>query len=230
MPTDRISTNSTSLQVWKNLLAGKQTTILLYGTSLTATEFPDQCGAWVIGLRKWATSHFGDRLTIKNSAEGGKDSQWGIDHLEDRVVAYRPNYLWIEFGMNDSCTPYGSTLADVEKRLATLLQRIRKELPTTGVGLLSMNPKIENALKPVAPGQHNLLSEIYSLCRAAAEQFDTDFLDIHGRWIERELADHGFLQRHIRDGVHPDGDSALEIIFPAIRGFLETRIHRDLQP
>lgn len=43
--------------------------------------------------------------------------------------------------------------------------------------------------------------------------------------VEQELADPGFLQRHIRDGVHPDGDSAFEIIFPALRGFLKTRIH-----
>lgn len=224
MPADRISTHSTSLQVWTDLLAGEQATLLLYGTSLTATEYPDQCGAWVIELRKWAKSLFGERLVITNSAEGSKDSQWGLDHLEDRVFPYQPAYLWIEFGMNDSYIPYASTLAEVEKRLATLLQKIRKELPNTGIGLLSMNPKIEDALEAVAPGQHNLLSEIYGLYRAAAESFDTDFIDIHGRWIEREMADPGFLQRHIRDGVHPDGDSAREIIFPALRGFLESRI------
>lgn len=166
------------------------------------------------------------RGSIENHQRGGrgKNSQWGLEQLEERVLKNKPDYVFIEFGMNDSYVPYACTLAQVEKQIDELTERILRSHPNLGICLMTMNPKIENAEKPVAPGRHNLLTEFYRLYQESSEKKKLDFIDHHGRWIQRERNEPGYLKKHIPDGVHPDGESAKEIVGGGVKEFLKEKL------
>lgn len=213
-----------TVTIWDSLKKGKTQTIIFYGTSLTCQEYVGGAGEWMMEVRKWGSERFGDRLKIINAAEGGKNSQWGLEQLEERVLKNKPDYVFIEFGMNDSYVPYACTLAQVEKQIDELTERILRSHPNLGICLMTMNPKIENAEKPVAPGRHNLLTEFYRLYQESSEKKKLDFIDHHGRWIQRERNEPGYLKKHIPDGVHPDGESAKEIVGGGVKEFLKEKL------
>ena len=206
--------------IWDALRKGESRTIALYGTSLTIAEEPDASGAWVLEFRRWANQRFGERLRIINSAESGKNSQWGLENLDERIVSKQPDFVFIEFGMNDSYTPYNCTLKQVEGQIEELIRRIQTTAPDTGIALMTMNPKIEDALEPVAPSKHNLLPAFYQLYADAARRHQLDFLDHYSEWIARELLEPGYLKNNIRDGVHPQGPAAVQITWSNMENYL----------
>lgn len=206
--------------IWDDLRKGGSRTIALYGTSLTIAEEPGASGAWVLEFRRWASERFGERLRIINSAESGKNSQWGLENLDERILSKKPDFIFIEFGMNDSYTPYCCTLRQVEGQIEELIQRIQKAIPGTGIALMTMNPKIEDAHEPVAPGKHNLLPAFYELYAQAARRHQLDFIDHYSDWIARELREPGYLKNNIKDGVHPQGHSAVQITWTNMENYL----------
>lgn len=48
--------------------------------------------------------------TVINSAKSAMWSQWGVDHLSERVLAYKPDMVFIEFAINDAYLPYETNL------------------------------------------------------------------------------------------------------------------------
>ncbi len=205
---------------WNALKEGKKQKLLLYGTSLTISESEGASGEWVLELRKWGKEKFQDRLTVINSAEGGKSSKWGLEQLKERVLNHQPDYVLIEFGMNDSDKFQLRTLKEVQEQLSEIILQIKASNPTIGIGLMTMNPKIENAINPAHAGRHNLLPAYYDLYREAAIKYHLDFIDHYSSWIEREKKEPGFLVQHIPDGVHPDGESVKMITFENLKTFL----------
>lgn len=68
-----------------------------------------------------------------NTAVGGWSSQNGINALEESVIAYVPDAVFIAFGMNDtSLTP----TQHIEK-IKTMVSRIRAALPDTAICLVT---------------------------------------------------------------------------------------------
>jgi lysophospholipase L1-like esterase len=204
--------------IWDDLRRGESRTVVLYGTSLTIAEGPEASGAWVLEFRRWAKERFGDRLKIVNAAESARNSQWGLENLAERVIARHPDFVFIEFGMNDSYVPYACTLKQVERQIGELIRRIQEA--RSGVALMTMNPKIEDAVEPVAPAQHNLLAAFYRLYADAASRHQLDFIDHYSAWIARELREPGYLKNHIRDGVHPQGPATVEITWANLEAYL----------
>jgi hypothetical protein len=85
---------------------------------------------------------------------------------------------------------------------------------------MTMNPKIEDALEPVAPGKHNLLPAFYQLYADATRRHQLDFLDHYSEWIARELREPCYLKNNIRDGVHPQGPAAVQITWSNMENYL----------
>ena len=44
---------------------------------------------------------YGDQINFSNRSEGGKLAQWGMDNVNERVMAENPDLVIIGFGMND---------------------------------------------------------------------------------------------------------------------------------
>lgn len=195
--------------IWDNLRKDELRTIALYDTSLTVAEESDASGAWLVELRRWAKERFGGRLKIVNAAESARNSQWGLKHLDERVLAHHPDFVFIEFGMNDSYAPYTCTLQHVEGQIGHLILRIHEA--RSGVALMTMNPTIVDALDPVAPGKHNSLPAFYQLHAEPARRNQLDSIDHYSVWIAREHREPGYLKNNIRDGAHPQGPATVEI-------------------
>jgi lysophospholipase L1-like esterase len=206
---------------WQAIKDGKPQKLVIYGTSLTIREWKGGSGEWVAEFRKWSKDKL---ITIINSAEGGKNSKWGLENLEDRVLKYQPDYVLIEFGMNDSYAPYHCTPEQVRQQLDAMISSLKQLNPDVGICLMSMNPTIDDADKPVAPGTHKLLPAFYDLYRDAAIRHGLDYIDNYATWTEREKSEPGFLKTHILDGVHPDGESAKMITWSNIENFLNSKL------
>lgn len=68
-----------------------------------------------------------------NTAVGGMDTRWGVNNLDERVVAYAPDVALIAFGMNDAKTPakeYGNMIKE-------MISRIHSALPGTEIMLVA---------------------------------------------------------------------------------------------
>ena len=87
---------ASEIQFIKNLESGKSQKIVVYGTSLTAK------GPWVPFLRNKLKEKYSENVSLINSGGSGKDSNWGLANLQKKVIDYKPNAVFIEFGMNDA--------------------------------------------------------------------------------------------------------------------------------
>src|SRR5262249_42339815 len=88
-----------------NREAGRAPTIVAYGTSLTAgSTWPSLVGARLDEVAPGLA-------TVVNAGQIGMASNWGLDHVDDRVLARRPDTVMIEFSINDAYVPYGISVA-----------------------------------------------------------------------------------------------------------------------
>ena len=116
------------------LEAGKPQTIVTYGTSLTAG------GDWVAQFNAALDEKFPKLATIVNSAQGGMWSKWGVDNLDARVIAKKPDVLFIEFSINDAYLDYKTSAEDARKNLESMIDRTLTALPGCEIILMVMNP------------------------------------------------------------------------------------------
>ncbi|MGN1098831.1 MAG: SGNH/GDSL hydrolase family protein [Christensenellales bacterium] len=123
------------------LRSGEETKILFYGDSITAG-----CNSsGVIGCEPYADSwtqmvfdslvgkYGNDKSVYINSATGGWSTQDGYDHLQERVIAYAPDAVFIAFGMNDYTLTGKQHIAIIK----AMVSEIRKSLPDTDICLIT---------------------------------------------------------------------------------------------
>ena len=77
---------------------------------------------------------------VINSGQGSSWSKWGVDNLDTRVIAKKPDTVFIEFGINDAYLPYKTSVADARANLETMITRILEAKPDTEIILMTMNP------------------------------------------------------------------------------------------
>ena len=120
---------------------------LFYGDSITTganssgrigfdpyiPSWPEQVHAEIVA----ATGNTG--LEYVNTAVGGKNTQWGLDNVQERVIAYAPDFVLIAFGMNDTLSA-----ADYSSKHEAMVNAIHAALPNAAVMLVSpMVPNLE---------------------------------------------------------------------------------------
>ena len=109
---------------------------------------------------------------LTNTAVGGMDSVWGIEHASERVCAYRPDLVILAFGMNDRCSG-----REFGERIRKLMTVIRRELPA--VEFLLVSTTLPNVLAATPP--------IY-FCAHQEEQGEV-LREMCGRFERTALAD-----------------------------------------
>ena len=78
-------------------------------------------------------------LEYVNTAVGGKNTQWGLDNVQERVIAYAPDFVLIAFGMNDTLS-----VADYSAKHEAMVNAIHAALPNATVMLVPpMMPNLE---------------------------------------------------------------------------------------
>lgn len=79
-------------------------------------------------------------VVYENTAVGGKNTAWGQQNLDSRVIAHNPDLVVIGFGMNDRATSVESYSAGIED----MIVRVHEALPSAEIVLLAtMLPNYE---------------------------------------------------------------------------------------
>lgn len=73
------------------------------------------------------------KIELINTSVGGMNTAWGRDNLDERVIAYAPDLVFIAFGMNDPATPQD----DYRAMIKEMIERIHSSLPRTEIMLVS---------------------------------------------------------------------------------------------
>jgi lysophospholipase L1-like esterase len=200
---------------FQNLRAGRNQTVIVYGTSLTAG------GAWAIALREWFDEHFPKQVKFVNSGGPGENSDWGVQNLPDRVLAHRPDLVFIEFSYNDAHAKFAMPLERGAKNLDTMVQALREKNSHVAIVLQTMNVGWD------APNSNRSLSSRPQLesfnenYRRYAREQRLPLLDHYQSWMKLKQENPAQFQAFIPDGSHPTKEGNLTVAWPAIRAFLE---------
>lgn len=185
--------------------AGRPQTVVTYGTSLTAG------GAWVGQMTGALNARYPGLVTVINSGKGSMWSKWGVDHLEERVIARKPDTVFIEFAINDAFLNYQTSPAQARTNLVAMIDRILAARADTEIILMTMNPAI---------GRHRenrpQLDAYYQMYREVAKERNLRLIDHHANWSPMLARDAALFSRYVPDGIHPNAEGCAKVITPAI--------------
>lgn len=209
-----------SSQLVDNLKAGKDQTVVVYGTSLTAG------GAWTKALNAWlVTVNHDAKVTFINSGQSGKSSVVGVQKLDEAVIAKKPDTVIIEFAVNDSFKIPGKeapvSQEQCRKNLEEMIGRIHKALPGTEIILQTMNPSWDAPNGNGSGSKRPELASYYEVYRKVAAERGLMLVDHHKNWVEIREKDGELFKTYIKDGVHPTKDASVKITFPELKAALE---------
>ena len=187
-------------QLVNRLEAGKTQTVVTYGTSLTSG------GAWVNQFAAALEARWPGKTTVVNSGAGGMWSTWGVENLETRVIAKKPDTLFIEFGINDAYLDYKTSVAKARANLENMIKRVLTAKADTEIILMTMNPPIANHLKARPEIKH-----YYEMYRQVAKEQGLKLVDHAVHW-ERVLEHNkNVFHRYVPDGIHPNAEGCGDI-------------------
>ncbi len=188
----------------QNLKAGRKQTLVAYGTSLSAI------GAWVDQLRVVADQQFPGLSTVINGAQGGANSDWGREKLEEKVLSQKPDTVLLEFSVNDAVGG-DKAVAHTRANLEHLIDRILQANPECEIILQVMNPPVGHT-KTDRPNlaAHN---QVY---RDVAKERGLRLIDHHPAWMALMEKDPVRFMLLTPDLIHPARNGSLEISTPVV--------------
>ena len=192
-------------QFVRNLQAGKKQVVVTYGTSLTDRA------RWVDELREFLDGRFPGLATVQNSGVGATDSVWGLANLDERVLAYKPDAVFIEFAINDAFTPYSISLKQCRDNLETMIGRIRHANSKCEIILLTLS---------LPTGVHfdsrPDFEQYYDVYRDVAAKHKLKFIDTYPAWKKVLFSSREKFYEYMPDGIHPGPKGCEMLSFPII--------------
>ncbi|WP_353475842.1 SGNH/GDSL hydrolase family protein (plasmid) [Salipiger sp. H15] len=180
--------------------AGLRLTVL--GTSLSNRQL------WPGEVAERLRGCAGIPVALSVVAQNGAGSDWGLAQVE-RVAAERPDLVLVEFAINDADVTDGMSLAASARTHAELIRALRDASPGTEIVLLTMSPAegLRGVIRP-------RLRAHYLQYRALADEMGVGLIDLYPRWLALPRSERGLA----RDGLHPDPQTASDLIAPVIAG------------
>ena len=200
-------------QLVKNLKEGKDQLVVVYGTSLSSGGHGK---SWMQPVADYFNEKYGKHLKYTLSGKGGMWSTWGVEHLEDSVIAKHPDAVIMEFGINDAVDRFHTSPELARLNLEYMIDRIQLQNRDCEIILQVMNMAIGKS----AAYRPNL-EAYYNMYRAVAKERGLMLIDHYPNW--QKILDQGddvFLT-HLPDGLHPNDESGRTIIAPFIIDCLE---------
>jgi lysophospholipase L1-like esterase len=156
----------------EDLLNGCLVTIVAFGDSITAgyavrRGFPS---FWKEMLQQ---KYPEARLEMINSGVSGDTTLDGLARLDWAVLAFKPDLITINFGINDAVLGLG--LEEFEMNLVEMIRRIHAGSGSE-ILLLSSQP-LET------PPYDNLVRDYYRAIKDVARQMDVGFVDVYEAWM-----------------------------------------------
>jgi acyl-CoA thioesterase-1 len=188
----------------EKLQQGRKQTVVTYGTSLT-------CGAWVQQLADALQSINPEAVDVVNSGMGAMHSDWGVDNLKSRVLAYNPDAVFIEFSINDAFLPYAISIDKSRKNLEWMIDALTKRFPECEVTLMTMNIPLSEHFD-----QRPRFEEYYEVYRKVARERAIRLIDHYVAW--KKILDGCPDNYHIYvpDGLHPSALGSARVTTPGI--------------
>ena len=145
---------------------------LFYGDSITTAAnssgkigFAPYIPGWPSQVHDAIVAATGNSgIKYVNTAVGGKNTQWGLDNVQERVISYAPDFVLIAFGMNDSMTA-----ANYSAKTEATVNAIHAALPNATVMLVP--PMVPNPEATNYASRGALFAEYEQALFALAEKF-----------------------------------------------------------
>lgn len=207
-------------QLVDNLKAGKDQTLVVYGTSLTAG------GKWVPETKKWLESINPEaKVTVVNSGQSGKNSITGLEKLDAVVIAKKPDTVIIEFAVNDAVLfpdlKQRVSIGESAENLETMVERIRKALPGTEIIVQTMNGVWDSPKGNGSATKRPELAAYYEGYRKTAAKLGLQLIDHDRNWEKLRAEDEEKFKAYVMDGVHPTPEASVAVTFPEVKRALE---------
>jgi lysophospholipase L1-like esterase len=195
------------------LARGESVHVVVYGTSLTAG------GAWTGQLRETLEKRYGGKLRWTNAAGSGMNSDWGLANVDSRVVALRPDVVFIEFAVNDAVARFNLPLRRAKANLEKMIDRIRAANPGTEIVLQVTNPVID---RPEGnSGYRPHLADYFAMVRRVAAAKRTVLVDHERNWQRALERGPDYYHRLVPDGLHPNAQGYAEVAMPKLLADLD---------
>jgi lysophospholipase L1-like esterase len=202
--------------VFKNLNAGKNQTVIVYGTSLT------HGGAWSNATRQWFEQEYPGKVKFINSGGPGQNSDWGVEKLKAKVLDHHPDLVFVEFAYNDAHDKFQMPVERGAANLTKIVEGIRAQNPDAVIVLQTMNIGWD------APNGNRSLSVRPNLDRCndnyrkLAREQGLPLLDHYVTWKKLKESDPATYQRYVSDGTHPSAKGSLAVTWPTVKAWLES--------
>ena len=190
----------------QNLKEGKPQTIVVYGTSLSVS--PD---GWAAMLEQSLDSIYPGQIKVINSAVGGMWSTWGVQHLDERVIAHKPDLLLVEFTINDAYLPYNTSPEVCKLNIEYMIDRVLEANPECEIILQIMNMPIGEHL-----AQRQNYHEYTNVYRKVAKKRKVGLIDHSVYWNDILAQGEDNFRSYAPDGIHPEKKAWEELVTPYI--------------
>ena len=139
-------------------------------------------------------------------------------NLEQRVLARRPDVLFIEFAVNDSVTRKAIGPAQARRNLEAMLDRLVERWPECVVVLQIMNPVIG---RPAGhPGHRPELPAYEQIYRDVARDRGVLLVDHAPAWAALLGEGEAKYRSYVPDGLHPNLAGYEAFVLPSLRRLL----------
>ncbi|MGJ8650185.1 MAG: SGNH/GDSL hydrolase family protein [Opitutaceae bacterium] len=195
-------------QLVRQLESGKQQALVTYGTSLTAN------GAWVSHLEVALEANYPEQCTLTNSAGAGKNSQWGLEQLESRVLKHKPDTVFLEFSINDAVARFDISVETAQANLETMIDRILETNSKCEVILMTMTPG--NKYPEGHRSYRKNIEAHYAMYRSVAKERELLLIDHYPQWKALQSSDPQLFKQYVPDTIHAKEQGYSEVVTPAI--------------
>jgi lysophospholipase L1-like esterase len=202
--------------VFKNLEAGKNQTVIVYGTSLT------HGGAWANATKQWFDQAYPGKVKFINSGGPGQNSDWGVQNLKTKVLDHHPDLVFVEFAYNDAHEKFKLPVERGAANLKQIVSAISEQNPNAVIVLQTMNVGWD------APNGNRSLSARPALdlyndnYRKIARTQGLPLLDHYVSWKKLKETDLPTFQSYIADGTHPSAKGSMAVTWPTVKAWLES--------
>lgn len=194
----------------KKAARGEKITTGFLGGSITQgslSSAPETCYAYLV-YEWWKNKFPKSEITFINAGIGGTTSQFGVSRVEDHLLKYNPDFVLIEFAVNDDNTEFFEetyeglirrTLGDKCSPALMLMNNVRYD---DGVNAQEMHLKVAEAYElPMVSMKSTIWPEVES-----------------GRIPNREITP---------DDLHPN-DAGHQLVAQVITAFLDS-VYKDIE-
>ncbi|XHR27660.1 MAG: SGNH/GDSL hydrolase family protein [Chthoniobacteraceae bacterium] len=203
--------------IFKNLQAGKQQTVVVYGTSLTIR------GEWTKAVNQYFDKLFLGQVTYFNGAKAGMDSNWGVANLKDRVLSRNPDLVFIEFSMNDAAKKNNISLEKSAANLDSMVKALRQRNPQVDIVIQTMNIAWDSPKTPEKNygSERPDLNAYYDVYRRYAHEHNLALVDNYPVWQNMWNENREAYQKAVTDGIHPHGRPSVAVTGHNVEVLLE---------